>query len=226
MDAYGDLWPEEMVLPQMVLVQGVSRKADAKMAGNFWNTVADDYKAQLRVAILALKRSRSLFDVGDFDSPPLCASDDAIHPRQIVEVDDMTTGPTCQKCPLSQWGTAREGKGKGQACRLSYNLLCLDLDDSQIYVVRVTGASITDFLRHFSAGRIGKTPAYAMETIVSAEHKTFAEGAAHVMTFASGELLPSAMAEQIRQVAANYKGVSLGVEGEEPEIEAEDIPFE
>lgn len=230
LDAYQDLLPDEMVIPVVKLVQGVSRDVDTKKVGDFFNTVTKEYKPDLRVAVLALKRSRSLFGES-FDEPPICSSDDAIKPREIVEVGADMTGPDCATCPFSQWGTAREGKGKGQACRMAYNLLCMDLDDFSVFVVRVTGASIQDFRKYMSAGKMQKRPAYSQETVISSLQKTFDVGQAYVLVFRTGEALEPQLAEQMREAAANYRGIDLGVEGEDADIDlvAADIegdPFE
>jgi hypothetical protein len=237
LDAFGDLKPDEMILPTMKLVQGTSREADPTQAGNFYNTVTKDYKAVLTVAVLAVKRSRSLFKEGDFDAPPLCASDDAVRPREQAEIDEgpdvkTLTGPDCNVCPFAQWGTARGGKGRGQACQLAYNLLCLDLDDDGIYIVRVSGTSIDGFRRYFTAGRMQKTPAYATPTQIGSKMEVFDAGQAYVLTFAQSGSMGSETAQEMRQAAAAYRGVSLGVDGEEQvsvpqgDDTVEDAPFE
>lgn len=227
LDAFGDLLADEMVLPVMKLVQGVSRDADPKEAGRFYNTLTGEYKNELVVAILALSRSRSLFGKS-FDDPPLCASDDAVRPRQIVEVSPpgmtgvVSTGPTCGECPMSQWGTARDGEGKGQACRFTFNLLCMDLDDGQPYILRVSGTSLDGARKYLSAGKLARTPAYATSTRIGSRAEKFEQGAAYVLTFAPDGPLPGDLAQQMRTAAANYRSVNLGADGDGP-IEA---PFE
>lgn len=212
-DAFGQSNPDELILPVVKLVQGVSRKADTRRAGEYWDEVTDEYKTEMRVAILAMSRSRSLFEDGAFDQPPICASDDSVRPRQVVATKDgEATGPTCAECAFSQWGTARQGQGRGQACRMSYNLLLFDLEDGGIFIARISGTSIAGWRRYMTAGRLGKTPAYALETVLSSEQKEYTAGKAYVMTFRAGGPLPKEIAEALRQEAAAYRGVSLGVE--------------
>lgn len=220
LDAFQQARPDELIPPTRKLVQAVSRKADSTKAGEFWDDMANTYDGFLRVAILAMKRSRSLFDEGNFDAPPVCASDDAVQPRnQTAQVGDATTGPNCQECSFSQWGTARDGKGKGQACRLSYNLLCYGLDDGQMFILRVSGASIAPWRRYLTAGRLGGTAGYALETLIGSEQREFAAGKAYVLSFQRGDPLQDEIALVLREQAAAYRSVSLGVQ-EEAEVEA------
>ncbi len=220
MDVFGQARPDELILPIRKLVQGVSRAADSKRAGEFWDSLTDAYKPQLRVAILALSRSRSLFAEGSFDQAPVCASEDAIRPRQpIVTPDGEATGPTCNECPFSEWGTARDGKGKGQACRFSYNLLCWDLDDQAVFILRISGTSINPWRRYMTEGKLSNAPAYALETVISSDEQQFVAGKAYVLAFAHGDKLPPQMAASMREQAAAYRGISLGVESVVEEAE-------
>ncbi len=223
LDAFGQGTPEELVLPTRVLVQGVSRKAEAARAGEFWARMTDTYYEGLRVAILGMRRSRSLFAEGAFDAPPVCSSEDAVKPREQVTVGDTTTGPTCAECPMSQWGTAREGKGKGQACRLSFNLLCYDLDNADIFVLRVSGTSIMPWRLYMTAGRLSPLAAYAVETFIASEQREFSAGKAYVLTFTRGKPVTDEVALALREQAAAHQGVSLGVQ-EEIEPEVNDAP--
>ena len=224
LDAFQQASSDELVLPVRKLVQGVSRDADSKRAGEFYDTLSKEYKNELLVAVLALSRSRSLFGES-FDEPPICVSDDAVRPRQPMEVsvgaDTIITGPTCGECPFSQWGSARGGKGKGQECRMSYNILCLDLDDEQPFILRVQGASIKAWREYLTLGRFKRTPAYALETMIGSDEKVFEAGKAHVLRFRVGNPLDQELAEAMRAQAAAYRGADLGV-AEEPD----ELPFE
>ena len=220
LDAFQQATADELALPVVKLVQGVSRLADSKKAGQFYNTITGEYKTELLAAILAMSRSRSLF--GDsFDDPPICASDDGLRPRQQVEVDDLVTGPTCAECAYSQWGTAREGKGRGQACRFSYNLLCLDLDARQPFILRISGSSLKAWRHYLTAGRMGGIPAYGLETVISSEEVIFDAGKAYVLKFSRGGPLEADLVRVMREQAASYRGVDLGVEEN-----VDDVPFE
>lgn len=219
LDIFVTAEPEDLVLPIVRLVQGVSRTADRKRAGWFYSNVHEDYKERLQVAIFGRRKTRSLFREGDFESPPVCVSDDAVAPRTPVEVAGIETGPTCRECPFAQWGSARSGTGRGQACRVAHNLLCYDLDEDGWgpFILRVTGTSIAPLRRYITAQRFRRqrAPSYALETIITAEDRTFEAGQAFVMKFTPGKTLPPEVADLVRQVALRYAGVEVPAEGEE-----------
>lgn len=218
-DVFGQAEPGELVLPVWRLVQGTTRTADARRAGWFYNPVLDDYKEELHVAIFARRKSRSLFAEGDFGSPPLCASDDGIRPRQTVVVGGVQTGPTCAECPFSQWGSARGGSGRGQACRLADNLLCYDLEEGEanwgVGVLRVTGVSLGPWRRYLTGGRFSRLPSAAVETVVTAELQRFEAGQAYVMRFRRGGVLRPETMRLVTEIALSYGGAQVPVEGEE-----------
>src|SRR3990170_4181067 len=73
-----------------------------------------------------------------------------------------------------------------------------------------------------TAGQRQGVPGYAVETVIGSEPKQFPKGAAHVLTFKGGAVLPEDTILEMRELAAQFQGVELGV----PEVEIEDIPFE
>lgn len=223
-DAFGTVPKEDLILPVRKLVQGVSRVADSKKAGEFYDLVTGEYFPSLRVAILAISKSRSLFDQADFESPPVCVSDNAVRPREQVEVNGTTTGPTCAECPFSQWGSAT---GRGQACRESHNLLCYDLGTGEAFKLRVTGVGIAPWRNYLTACRMRRVSSVGYKTLIGSEEQIFTAGKAWVPTFKLGGALSKEFIAQARRAAAAYRGVSLGVEGEdEPAGLAEDTEVE
>lgn len=220
-DAFQQATKDDLVLPTRTLVQAVSRKADVKRAGEFWEEISDVYKPEMLVALISMGRERSMFERDSFDEGPLCASDDAVKPREVREVDGAKTGPTCEDCHFSDWGTGKEGKG--QACRFSYALVCYDLDDSQAFVLRVSGASIGAWKRYLTNGQRTGVAAYAIETVIGSEHRTTKAGAAHFLTFKAGTQLPEDTAEFMREKVAEYQGAVLN---EPPVVDVDDLPFE
>jgi len=214
---------DELVLPTVKLVQGVSRTADTTKAGSFFDPLTGAYRDLLNVAILRLGRSRSLFTEGNFDQPPLCSSDDAVRPQERVMVGDTETGPTCDECPFSMWGSAKGGQGKGQACNFSYNLLCMDLELEEPYILRVGGTSIIEWRRYMTAAKRGRLPIYAIKTAITSEARIFEAGKAYVTLFTNGGPLDHDIALAMRSKAASFKGAALEAEKAE-EIPAFDEP--
>ncbi len=215
LDAFQQATKDDLVLPVRKLMQGVSRRGDTAKAGQFWDETLDSYKSELRVAIIWMNRERALF--GDsLDSGPLCASDDAITPREMVEVDGQMTGPICNDCAFAEQGSGRDGKG--QACQFSYRLLCHDLDDSEMFLLRVGGASRGDWKRYITKGQRQGTAAYSITTIIGSEKRKYPKGSAFAITFKAGPPLPEDAAEIMRELVAEYQGVSFS--------EPEEVSFE
>lgn len=222
LDAFQQGTQDDLILPARKLVQGVSRKADRSKAGQFWDEIGDSYKPEMLTSLIAMKRTRTLFKEGDFEAGPVCSSNDAVTPREEVEFQDLVTGPTCEVCPFSQWGTGKNGKG--QACQFSYVLICYDLDDSEMFILRVGGVSRGEWKRYLTKGQRQGTPAYAVQTVIGSESRMFPSGAAHVITFKSGGPLPEDTVEFMREKAAGFQGVQI-VE-REIGVEPEEVPFE
>jgi len=219
LDPFQQATKDDLVLPFRALVQGVSRKADVSKAGQFWDELVDTYKPEMLVALIALRRTRTLFNRANFNDPPVCNSNDAITPREKVMWKGEQTGPTCAVCAFSQWGS---GEGQGQACDFQYNLICYDLDEHDIFILRVGGVSRGAWKKYLTAGQRHNVPGYAVETIIGSEPKQFPKGAAHVLTFKSGAMLPEEIIQETRELAAQFQGVDLEV----PEVEVEELPFE
>mgnify|MGYP001605677962 CR=1 FL=1 len=231
LDAFQQVSGDDLLLPVRKLVQGSSRVADARHAGEFFDTMAETYKPSLRIAILALRKSRALFAAGSFDQPPLCVSDDAIIPRGRVEIGDTftLTGPTCPTCPFSAWGSDPNG-GQGHACKLSYNLLGYDLDDPAPFVLRVSGTSIRAWRQYLTSRKLKHVPAYAIETLIHAVPQVFDRGKAYVLTFAAGEKLSPEECAAMRREAAAMQDVQIRLEAQEDAAEEsgedDETPFE
>src|SRR3990167_7225689 len=218
LDPFQQATKDDLVLPFRALVQGVSRKADVSKAGQFWDELSNTYKPEMLVSLIALRRTRTLFNRANFTDPPVCSSNDAITPRESVQFKGEQTGPTCEDCSFSQWGS---GEGQGQACDFTYNLICYDLDDQDTFILRVGGVSRGAWKKYLTAGQRQGIPGYAVATTIGSEPKQFPKGAARVLTFKGGGMLPEEIILEMRGYAAQFQGVDLGV----PEVEVEELPF-
>lgn len=205
LDAFQQATQDDLVLPIRKLVQGVSRRADTTKAGQFWDELSDTYKPKMNVSLIWMRRERTLF--GDIlDAGPICASNDAVSPRRVVEHQGSETGPTCELCPFNNTD-----------CQFSYGLLCYDLDDSEMFVLRVGGASRGEWRRYLTKGQRDGTAAYSVRTIISSEKRKYTKGSAFALTFQSGGILPEDTVRFMQEKVAQYQGIQL----REPE---EDIP--
>lgn len=227
LDAFQQATKDDLVLPIRKLVQGTSRKADTSKAGQFWDETLDTYKTKMNVAIITVKRERSYFADDNLDSPPICASNDAVAPRERVDVGGETTGPTCEVCPFSQWGS----DGKGQACQFSYVLLLYDLDDSEMFILRVGGASRGDWKKYLTRGQRQGIAAYSVTTIIGSEKRRYPKGSAFAITFTAGVPLTDDTTEFMREKVMEYQKVALMEEVPVRDVDEdapppEDMPFE
>ena len=229
LDAFQQATKDDLVLPIRKLVQGVSRKADTTKAGQYWDELSDKYKPQMNVAIIWMRRERTLFSES-LDAGPICASNDAIKPRRPVayaltekgevlpvEHGDLMTGPTCEDCDLNNSG-----------CQFSYGLLCYDLDDSEMFVLRVGGASRGDWRRYLTKGQRDGVAAYAVTTIIGSEPRKYTKGSAFAITFKAGGALPEDTVRFMQEKVAQYQGIQLAEPVDDiPEVDVdmpEDLP--
>ena len=229
LDPMSQVRGQDIILPIRKLVQPQSRmEGGREHSGEFWDNLSGKFQPKLRVAVLKISYSRSLFAGGSFDQPPVCASDAAFSPRVVAEVGGQSTGPTCAKCPFSQWGSAGEGR-KGQACHETRNLLCLDLDSGEPFILRVSGVSIKPWSLYVTArGRTGLGFLKA-EIVIGSGAKLFDAGQAYILSFETGAKFDEATVSQLRELAGSYAGLGLGVEeqlaADEVDKEAEEKLF-
>ena len=221
-DVFADADPADLIVPRRSLVQGTSRNTDTKRSGEFYDALSKEYKAELRVAVLAQQKKRALF--GDnFDDPPLCRSEDAAYPVACVVVNisekERTTGTTCAECWFSQWGSDPKG-GDGQACKLSYDLLCYDLDENTPFMLRVSGTSIRPWREFVTDGKRAGLRASGMETVIGSREVTTARGKYSVLVFERGAPLEEDYALEMQRTAGVYQGARAS-----DEVVQEEDPF-
>lgn len=221
LDAFQQGTQDDLVLPIRKLVQGVSRKADTAKAGQFWDELSDTYKLKMNVAIIWMRRERTMFGES-LDEGPICASNDAVTPRKPVEYGGGITGPICEDCGFLNGG-----------CQFSYGLLCYDLDDSEMFVLRVGGASRGDWRRYLTKGQRDGTAAYAVRTVIGSEQRKYTKGSAFAITFQSGGALPEDTVAFMQEKVAQYQGIQLREpEADVPEVDIDmpedlsGVPFE
>lgn len=217
LDAFQQGTKDDLVMPIRKLVQGVSRRADTTKAGQFWDELSDTYKPQMNVSIIWMRRERTLFEE-NLDAGPVCASNDAVVPRKVADYQGSVTGPVCEDCEF-----------RNTDCQFSYGLLCYDLDDSEMFVLRVGGASRGDWRRYLTKGQRDGTAAYSVTTVIASEKRKYTKGSAFAITFQSGGVLPEDTVDFMREKVAQYQGIQLNV----PEVDVDadmppddEIPFE
>ena len=143
----------DMTLPRLGLCQSLSpqrSKSDPKYIagldeGEFFNTITrENYGMRVQLVPLLFYKTRILFGPMDEGGGLRCQS-----PDNLLGIGEP--GGTCIKCPFSQFGSARNGEGKGTACNQFFNYAALIVDDG-----RVTPEGLLVFSLKSSALRVAK----------------------------------------------------------------------
>lgn len=121
----------DMTLPRLGLCQSLTPqriKSDPKYIsgldeGSFFNTITREvYGETVRLVPLLFYKTRILFGPMDEGGGLRCQS-----PDNLIGIGEP--GGTCIRCPFSQFGSARNGEGKGTACNQFFNYAALIVED-------------------------------------------------------------------------------------------------
>lgn len=125
---------EDMTLPRLGLCQSLSpqrSKSDPKYIpglneGFFFNTITrENYGDTVQLVPLLFYKTRILFGLMDEGGGLRCQS-----PDNLIGIGEP--GGTCIKCAFSQFGSARNGEGKGTACNQFFNYAALIVNDGEV----------------------------------------------------------------------------------------------
>jgi hypothetical protein len=124
----------DMTLPRLGLCQALSPQCsesdpkyiDGLQKGEFFNTITrENYGRKVQLTPLLFYKTRILFGPIDEGGGLRCQS-----PDNLIGIGEP--GGTCIKCPLSQFGSARNGEGKGTACNQFFNYAALIVNDGEV----------------------------------------------------------------------------------------------
>jgi len=124
----------DMTLPRLALCQALTpqrSKSDPKYIlglteGEFFNTITRErYGEMVQLVPLLFYKTRILFGPMDEGGGLRCQS-----PDNLIGIGEP--GGTCIKCPFSQFGSARNGEGKGTACNQFFNYAALIVNDGGV----------------------------------------------------------------------------------------------
>ena len=125
---------EDMTLPRLGIAQALSpqlSESDPKYIeglrpGNFFNTITrENYGKTVQLVPLLFYKTRILFGPIDEGGGLRCQA-----PDNLIGIGEP--GGTCIKCPFSQFGSARNGEGKGTACNQFFNYAALIVNDGSV----------------------------------------------------------------------------------------------
>lgn len=166
----------------------------------FLNTVTEEVKERLHLAILTNHKTRQWRENGADNKPVVrCRSFDNV----TGEMEDGTKR-SCAGCPDYEWKTDPQTGKRSRRCGDVYNLVGIDRENGQMGVLRVKKGSIKAvkefYQRHFykkrrTAKGYVDYPFFAFETIVGAKMEKGEGFTWAVPTFELGGLLPP---EEIR----------------------------
>lgn len=129
---------DDMMIPRLVLTQAQSADLpdNDKHLGEWYNTLTGVYAREVCGVMLGMSKGRIMFpEKFSRDSVALCASDDALHPRDEylgANVNGIDIPAICADCPFSKFGD----DGTPPACAKGYQFAFID-SDSVPYVVRL-----------------------------------------------------------------------------------------
>lgn len=125
---------QDMTLPRLGLAQALSpqlsesdpKYIDGLRPGMFFNTITREaYGKTVQLVPLLFYKTRILFGSMDDGGGLRCQSSD-----NLIGIGDP--GGTCIRCPNSQFGSARNGEGKGTACNQFFNYAALIVNDGGV----------------------------------------------------------------------------------------------
>lgn len=134
-DYLSDLIPQEgfeevgagdVKIPRLALAQALSPQIDSTEPnyipglekGDFFNTMSgENFGPEVKFVPLLKFGNRIFFRDKKKGGGIICRSDDMINGSvERGTYEDGTYGGKCFTCPMSQFGSAKDGKGKGTAC--------------------------------------------------------------------------------------------------------------
>ncbi len=110
----------DLMVPRMRVLQPTSKLEGE--AGEFHFNLTGETKKTVVAVLLRVQKGRVMWNPDDLAAAPVCASDNAIHPRS----GGLHSGNyPCAECPQAQWGA----ENTPPPCSQTYNFLAADTED-------------------------------------------------------------------------------------------------
>ena len=137
----------DMVLPRLRLVQSQSTFTEAD-PGLLYNSLTGEAKPQVRAVVLKVGKARVMWpEAFQRDQDPLCASNDAVVPREEFI---GAYAERCEACPMAEWQ-----EDAPPPCSFGYTYLVADRDADDLPAI-------------LTATRTSLKPAKAANTLIRA----------------------------------------------------------
>jgi hypothetical protein len=178
----------DMTVPQMRLCQSLTPQRDSSepkyidglKEGEHFNTVTGkNYGKLVQIVPLMFFKNRIYFRDKKEGGGILCRSEDMVN--GIGE-----PGGKCATCPLNQFGSAKNGEGKGKACTEFYNFPAMVVDDEGLIhpeglVVKSFKSSGVPVAKDWLAlMRLRGIDMFGGVYEISSQKKTFTEGTSYL----------------------------------------------
>jgi len=207
----------DLVLPRLRLVQSQSTFCDAE-AGLLHNSLTGEAKPEVRVVILKVGKARVMWPESFArDQDPLCASNDAVTPREeFVGVYSVN----CAACPMAEWQ-----RDAPPSCSFGYTYLVADRDADDLPAILTATRSSLKAAK--AANTLVRAFGVRREIVVSSQQVVNDRGKFHTLTFKLGAEIEPGNAARYAAMSQALGGVILTADaGESNGAEVEDAPLE
>jgi len=218
---------EDITVPRMVLVQGQSKSLPSdyiKHIGEWYNTITGEYHAQIEGVLLGVTKQRVAFPREyNADSQALCASDNALYPRQeffgatvndskskIVHVIDGA----CADCPFSKFTENEQAESVSPMCSLGYVYAMLDTETGMPFLMR---AQRTGIQAARQLNTVAKMMGRVKSIVISAKVTQDDKGTYAVPVFATGQKLTLDIINAAAQIVRDMGNLAERVSAVEPD---------
>lgn len=168
---------EDMVIPRFKIVQPTSEIGDP---GKLYCNITGEQVDALNIVVIKIEKGRIYWEAGNLEAKkPLCRSNDFMNPDPSIEnpfaehcakmVRNAKTGreQPVQVCKYGSW----DGDEK-PPCKVTYNLLCISLDDGLPFWISLSGAGIKPVKNYVSSIMLRKKPFFTFMTTFTTELRT------------------------------------------------------
>lgn len=140
-------------------------------------------------------------------TPPLCASSDGNVPD--VSPSPVTGARTCAACPMSQWGSGKDGQGnptRGQACKYRIRTFFMRGDQPLPEYISLPPTASKPLGQYTVQLVQARTPMIAVETVMGLAKQTSGQGIEFQgLTLRIGRKVSFAESSRAREIASKFE---------------------
>jgi hypothetical protein len=212
----------DLIIPRLTITQPTTPDIDAANQGKFCINVTGDFADTMRVSMIKLSKSRSLFpEKYKRDNEPLCRSHDFKFPAGDIKgatvmaehcgLLPIAPGEKKAKhlCPYANWGANNEAP----KCQEVWNLLIVDLATYMPMWFSLKSTALKPLRKIISAismiSQAKRIPMWGMQFDMALEKTVNDSGTFYVPIFNGLVNLPAVDAENMNLIRAQLAGVDI-----------------